>query len=52
MSGINGDKSRFHVDRKQNIARRNRTRELLAKLQEKQKNATPASGPKPKAVAS
>jgi hypothetical protein len=29
MSAINGDKSRFNRERKQNIARRKRTRELL-----------------------
>jgi|GEM_PF-3154271 len=29
MSQINGDKSRFHRERKQNIQRRIRTRELL-----------------------
>jgi hypothetical protein len=29
MSAINGDKSRFHRERKQKIARRKRTRELL-----------------------
>jgi hypothetical protein len=31
MSGINGDKARFHRRRKQKIARRIRTRELLSK---------------------
>ncbi len=29
MSKINGDKSRFHRERKQKIARRQRNRELL-----------------------
>jgi hypothetical protein len=29
MSAINGDKSRFHRERKQKIAKRKRTRELL-----------------------
>lgn len=29
MSGVNGDKSRFHRTRKQNIKRRERNRELL-----------------------
>ncbi len=29
MSGINGDKSRFHRQRKQKIARRLRQREML-----------------------
>lgn len=31
MSALNGDKSRFHRERKQKIARRQRTRELLKK---------------------
>ena len=30
MSGLNGDKSRFNRERKQKIARRKRTHELLA----------------------
>jgi len=29
MSALNGDRSRFHRERKQKIARRKRTRELL-----------------------
>lgn len=29
MSSMNGDKSRYHRERKQKIARRKRTRELL-----------------------
>lgn len=29
MSALNGDRSRFHRERKQKIARRQRTRELL-----------------------
>jgi hypothetical protein len=29
MSKINGDKSRYHRERKQKIARRQRTRELM-----------------------
>jgi hypothetical protein len=32
MSGINGDKSRFHRERKHKIAKRNRNRELLKNL--------------------
>ena len=31
MSAKNGDKSRFHRERKQKIARRKRTRELLGR---------------------
>jgi hypothetical protein len=44
MSGINGDKARFHRQRKQKIARRSRTRELLLKR--------PAEEQKPKMAAS
>jgi hypothetical protein len=50
MSGINGDKARFHRERKQKLAKRNRNRELLKSLIE-QKPATPGSRPKAKAVA-
>jgi hypothetical protein len=49
MSGINGDKARFHKDRKQKIARRKRTRELL-NLAEQPKTATAGSASKPRAV--
>lgn len=31
MSALNGDKSRFNRERKQKIARRKRTRELLSR---------------------
>jgi hypothetical protein len=47
MSGINGDKSRFHRERKQKIAKRNRNRELMTRFTEG-KLATPASESKPK----
>jgi len=50
MSGINGDKSRFHRIRKQKIARRNRKRELMKRLADAHQPATPASDAKPKAV--
>jgi hypothetical protein len=50
MSGINGDKSRFHRERKQKIAKRNRKRELMNRLTEAHKPATPASGSKPKTM--
>jgi hypothetical protein len=47
MSGINGDKARFHRERKQKIAKRKRTRELLSRAS--QTNfATLASSSKPK----
>jgi hypothetical protein len=51
MSGINGDKARFHRERKQRIAKRNRNRELLKSLIEQTKPAAPGSGLKAKAVA-
>jgi len=50
MSGINGDKSRFHRERKQKIARRSRNRGLWKSLAAERKPAAPASGSKPKAV--
>jgi len=50
MSGINGDKARFHRERKQRIAKRNRNRELLKSLTVQPKPAA-TSVPKAKAVA-
>lgn len=50
MSGRNGDKSRFHRERKQKIARRNRNREMMKRLAEARQQTTPASDSKPKAV--
>lgn len=52
MSAINGDKSRFHRERKQNIARRKRTRELLAAAARKVKSIEAPVSAKPKAVPS
>jgi hypothetical protein len=49
MSRINGDKSRFHRERKQKIARRIRNRKLMD-LAEPHKGATPALASKPKPV--
>jgi len=48
MSAINGDKSRFHRERKQKIARRKRTRELLnmAAVQPKSKARSAAKSVK------
>jgi len=51
MSSLNGDKSRFHRERKQKIARRKRTRELLereatqGKLANRPGEVTPRSVP-------
>jgi hypothetical protein len=48
MSGTNGDKSRFHRQRKHKVEQRVRNRELQMSLA-KQVKATPASsGAKPK----
>jgi hypothetical protein len=48
MSGINGDKARFHRQRKQKIHRRERNREMLKSLSDKSNAAALPSGPKPK----
>jgi hypothetical protein len=50
MSGINGDKSRFHRERKQKIARRTRNRELLKNLVGPRKPVAPSSASTPKGV--
>ncbi len=50
MSRVNGDKSRFHRERKQKIARRKRNRELLQSLAEQRNPAGGSSASKPKAV--
>ncbi len=44
MSSINGDKARFHRERKQKIARRLRTRELV-NTPAKQRKAPESSHP-------
>ncbi|MBZ5573707.1 MAG: hypothetical protein LAO09_17720 [Acidobacteriia bacterium] len=44
MSGINGDKSRFHRKRKQKIEQRRRTRELVKSLSEQRKSPAAPSG--------
>ena len=49
MSQFNGDKARFHRERKQNERRRLRTRELL--LAAGLKVSPPQAGKKPRAVA-
>jgi hypothetical protein len=51
MSGINGDKARFHKDRKQKIARRKRNQQLLSRAGQS-KFAASASNSKAKAVIS
>ncbi len=51
MSGINGDKSRFHRVRKQKIARRMRNRAMLKSLAEQSKAVSTSTGVGPKPVA-
>ncbi|MBZ5655274.1 MAG: hypothetical protein LAO56_08330 [Acidobacteriia bacterium] len=50
MSAMNGDKARFHRDRKKKIARRGRKREMLKGLAEQSTMAEGSSGSKSKAV--
>jgi len=50
MSGRNGDKSRFHRERKQKIARRNRNREMMKQLAGAHQPATLTTDSKLKAV--
>ncbi len=50
MSAKNGDKSRFHRERKQNIARRQRNRELLKRLSIQPKSEDSRTKTMPKAV--
>ena len=46
MSSINGDKARFHRDRKEKIARRKRTRDMLNSVnQPNKKTETKSSKP-------
>jgi hypothetical protein len=50
MSARNGDKSRFHRQRKQKIARRNRTHELLQRERTPANSGRSQPARKPKAV--
>jgi hypothetical protein len=50
MSGINGDKSRFHRKRKNKIARRARNRVQLKNLAAQPKPTVPATEPGQKEV--
>lgn len=50
MSGINGDKSRFHRERKQKLARRIRNRKLLKGLAVPSNSAAASPNTKPKAT--
>ena len=50
MSALNGDRSRFHRDRKHKIARRKRTRELVMQAQAQRKSADSPGVAKPPKV--
>jgi len=50
MSARNGDKSRFHRDRKKKIARRKRTNELLQLAAETRESADVKVRTQPKSV--
>jgi hypothetical protein len=50
MSSMNGDKSRYHRERKQKIARRKRTRELLEREAPQGKVATSPRAMAPRSV--
>ena len=50
MSARNGDKSRFNWERKQKIARRKRTQELLKRATAERKSANPSARAKPRSV--
>jgi hypothetical protein len=50
MSGRNGDKARFHRDRKKKIARRGRNLAMRKSLAEQGNKAADSSARKPKAV--
>jgi hypothetical protein len=51
MSGRNGDKARFHRDRKKKIARRIRNHAMLKGLAEQGNKTAGSSDSKPKVVA-
>jgi len=46
MSAINGDKARFHRERKKKIAKRQRTRELLRLVEKESRSTSKARGVK------
>jgi hypothetical protein len=50
MSGVNGDKARFHRERKQKLARRKRNRAMLESLLKQPKSASSSSAAKSKPV--
>jgi hypothetical protein len=50
MSARNGDKSRFNRERKQKIARRKRTHELLQRVATARRSADATVGAQPRSV--
>ncbi len=50
MSALNGDKSRFHRERKQKIARRKRTHELMDRTSKAGKAAENPARVQPRSV--
>ncbi|HZE28277.1 MAG TPA: hypothetical protein VE083_12845 [Terriglobales bacterium] len=52
MSGINGDKSRFHRLRKQKIQRRMRNRVMYARIHSENEAAVQSPKPSPRAAVS
>jgi len=50
MSAHNGDKSRFHRERKQKIARRKRTRELLNRATPRGESGNGSASARPQPV--
>jgi len=50
MSGANGDKARFHRQRKQKIALRQRNRELVKRAATRRDSSDAASRAKPRSV--
>jgi len=50
MSALNGDKSRFNRERKQKIARRKRTRELLKGAATQPRSVESPAAPRPGTV--
>jgi hypothetical protein len=50
MSARNGDRSRFHRERKQKIARRKRTKELVKSAAAQPKSMNSPAPPRPRTV--
>ena len=50
MSALNGDKSRYHRERKQKIARRKKTRELVTRERAERKTESSSSTNPPRLV--